>query len=178
MHTDGGLMGGIFSQNGGVGQYYTGMSYEMWWGTGYGPFILNGMLYYNCAQFAQPAYGCYCYNLRTGQEVWFQNYTITNAQIYNYISPNQYGGIAYLWTISGSSWQMYDAVTGNEVLQITGCTAGTYAISPSDGSILEYIMGGSGAGRWLAMWNSSLCIWANMPNLYSANNYWEWRLQV
>jgi hypothetical protein len=175
MPTFGGLMGGTLSENGGVGSYYTGMSYEQMWGTGPGPFILNGRLYYNTPQFAQPNYGVYCVDLRTGEQYWYQNYTVSNGQIYNYISPNQYGGIPYLWSIGGGTYKMYDAVTGNWILSFVNASTGTVAYSDSDGSMLVYMMGGSGANRWLAMWNSSLAVWANMPNLFSGNNYWLWR---
>jgi len=178
MPTFGGLMGGTVSESGGVGNYYTGMSYEQMWGTGSGPFILNGRLYYNTPQFAQPNYGSYCIDLRTGQQYWYQNYTVTNAQVYNYVSPNQYGGIPYLWSLGRGTYDMYDAVTGNWILSFNNTQTGTVAYSPTDGSLLVYIMGGSGANRWLAMWNSSLAVWANMPNLWSGNNYWLWRPPV
>ena len=45
------------------------------------------------------------------------NGTLRCGQIYNYISPNQYGGLGYLWT---TTWSMYDAMTGNWILDITG----------------------------------------------------------
>ena len=167
----GGLMGGTISQSGGVGSYYTGMSYEQAFAP---PLILNGRLYFNTPPGAAPYYGCYCYDLRTGQEIWYQNYTITNGEIYNYISPNQYGGIPYLWSL-GSTYRMYDAVTGNWILSFANASTGTVAYSDSDGSLLVYLMGGTGANRWLAMWNASLAIWAGMPNLWSSNNYWLWR---
>ena len=88
----GGIIGGDVSQDGGVGSYYTGMSYEQAFAP---PIILNGRLYFNSPFGAAPYYGCYCYDLRTGQQIWYQNYTISNGEIYNYISPNQFGGIPY-----------------------------------------------------------------------------------
>lgn len=178
MPTFGGLMGGSLSEAGGIGNYYTGMSYEQMWGTGSGPFIIDGRLYYNTPQFAKPSYGVYCVDLRTGQQYWYQNYTVTNGQVYNYVSPNQFGGIPYLWNIGRSTYDLYDAVTGNWILSFVNPLTGTVAYSPTDGSLLVYMMGGSGANRWLAMWNSSLAIWANMPNLFSGNNYWLWRPPV
>jgi hypothetical protein len=178
MPTFGGLVGGSLSEAGGIGNYYTGMSYEQMWGTGSGPFIIDGRLYYNTPQFAQPNYGAYCIDLRTGKQYWYQNYTVTNGQVYNYVSPNQFGGIPYLWNIGRSTYELYDAVTGNWILSFVDVQTGTIAYSPTDGSLLVYMMGGSGADRWLAMWNSSLAIWANMPNLFSGNNYWLWRPPV
>ena len=171
----GGVMGGVVSENGGVGNYYTGMSYEQTWGMNYGPWIISGMLYFDNPTFAAPNYGCYCYDLATGKLVWQQNFTITAAQVQQYVSPNQFGGIPYLWNMQGSTWSMYNAANGNFIESFKGCTSGTTVTSPTDGSILVYIMGGSGAGRWLAMWNSSLAVWANTPNLYVSNTYLEWR---
>ena len=64
----GGVMGGVVSENGGVGNYYTGMSYEQTWGMNYGPWIISGMLYFDNPTFAAPNYGSYCYDLATGNE--------------------------------------------------------------------------------------------------------------
>ena len=134
MPSFGGLIGGTLSEAGGVGNYYTGMSYEQFWGfamgIGAGPFIINGRLYYNTPPFAQPNYGVYCVDLRTGQQYWYQNYTITNGQVYNYISPNQYGGIPYLWNIGSGTYNLYDAVTGNWILRFVGTQTGTVEPRP------------------------------------------------
>ena len=79
-----------------------------------------------------------------------------------------------MWNL-GSTYKMYDAVTGNWILSFVNAQTGTVAYSHSDGSMLVYMTGGTGTNRWLAMWNSSLAIWAAMPNLWSGNNYWLWR---
>ena len=164
----GGLMGGDLSIDGGVGSYYTGMSYEQAYAP---PIIMQGRLYYNTPPSAKPNYGTHCIDLRTGEEYWWQNITASYGQIYNYISPNQYGGTPYLWE-TGSTYKMYDGYTGNWILSLVNASTGTVAYG-SDGSMLVYIF--NGANNWFAMWNSSLAIWANMPNLWSSNNYWLWR---
>ena len=40
------------------------------------------------------------------------------GQIYNYESPNQHGGMPYLWSISGGVMRMYDAETGSYICSI------------------------------------------------------------
>jgi len=180
MPTFGGLMGGSLSEAGGIGNYYTGMSYEQMWGTGPGPFIIDGRLYYNTPQFAKPSYGVYCVDLRTGQQYWYQNYTVTNGQVYNYVSPNQFGGIPYLWNIGRSTYDLYDAVTGNWILSFVNPLTGTVAYSPTDGSLLVlhvFLNGMDGyihcldiyTGKWL--WDFSTgssgleTDWGNWPLL-------------
>ncbi len=67
------------------------------------------------------------------------NGTLRMGQIYNYISPNQYGGQAYIWSTSGSTWSMYEATTGRWILDIVGGnTNGDFMASP-DGSILRLL---------------------------------------
>ena len=44
--------------------------------------------------------------------------TIDFGQIYAYDSPNQHGAIPYLWATAGSTYQMYDAFSGNWILDI------------------------------------------------------------
>ena len=165
----GGVMGGELSMDGGVGGYYNGMSYEQAFAP---PVIIQGRLYYNTPPSAKPNYGTHCVDLRTGEEIWYQNITIDYGQVYNYVSPNQFGGIPYLWDIDGSTYKMYDAYTGNWILDLVNASRGTVAFA-QDGSMLVYMY--NGARNWFAMWNSSLAIWANMPNLWSGNNYWLWR---
>lgn len=165
----GGLMGGELSIAGGVGSYYNGMSYEQAFAP---PVIIQGRLYYTTPPSAKPNYGTHCVDLRTGEEIWYQNITINYGQVYNYISPNQFGGIPYLWETNNREYKLYDAYTGNWILTLENASTGTTAFS-QDGSMLVYIY--NSQRGWFAMWNSSLAIWANMPNLWSGNNYWLWR---
>lgn len=165
----GGLMGGELSIAGGVGSYYNGMSYEQAFAP---PVIIQGRLYYTTPPSAKPNYGTHCVDLRTGEEIWYQNITINYGQVYNYISPNQFGGIPYLWETNNREYKLYDAYTGNWILTLANASTGTTAFS-QDGSMLVYIY--NSQRGWFAMWNSSLAIWANMPNLWSSNNYWLWR---
>ncbi len=166
----GGIIGGDQSIDGGVGSYYNGMSYEQAFAP---PVIIQGRLYYTTPPGAKPNYGTHCIDIRTGEEIWYQNITINYGQVYNYISPNQFGGIPYLWSTSGTSYTLYDAYTGNWILDLANASRGATIEFAQDGSMLAYFF--SNQGTWFAMWNSSLAIWANMPNLWSGNNYWLWR---
>jgi outer membrane protein assembly factor BamB len=166
----GGIIGGDQSIDGGVGSYYNGMSYEQAFAP---PVIIQGRLYYTTPPGAKPNYGTHCIDIRTGEEIWYQNITINYGQVYNYISPNQFGGIPYLWSTSGTSYTLYDAYTGNWILDLANASRGATIEFAKDGSMLAYFF--SNQGTWFAMWNSSLAIWANMPNLWSGNNYWLWR---
>ncbi|MCW4018980.1 MAG: PQQ-binding-like beta-propeller repeat protein [Candidatus Bathyarchaeota archaeon] len=165
----GGIIGGDQSIDGGVGSYYNGMSYEQAFAP---PVIIQGRLYYTTPPSAKPNYGTHCVDIRTGEEIWYQNITINYGQVYNYISPNQFGGIPYLWSTSGTTYSLYDAYTGNWILDLENATTRGTIEFAEDGSMLAYFHSNSG---WFAMWNSSLAIWANMPNLWSGNNYWLWR---
>ena len=193
--TFGGVIGGSYGGSG-TGNYYTGLTYEFKF---LPPVIMNGVLYYNTPEEA-PSYGFYAVDLRTGQTLWWQNSTgqpptaigfigltglgvaypgITLGQIYNYISPNQFGGLPYLWSIpaAGSTvpglnsptWSMYDAVTGDWILNVANATGGTMIFSP-DGSILSYVL--DATHNWLAMWNSSKCI--GVLSTFSTAT-WLWR---
>jgi hypothetical protein len=116
----GGIMDGKF----GAKSYYDGLSYEAFWGwssnTAGTPIIINGILYYNVL--TPPRYGYYAIDLRTGEELWWQNSTgqllptayagggtigsgsypmLSFGQVLNMENPNQYGGFPYLWSASG-----------------------------------------------------------------------------
>jgi outer membrane protein assembly factor BamB len=173
----GGLIGGSY----GSVSYYTGMSYER---KIQPPVIMNGRLYYNTPD--PPRCGYYCIDLRTGEQLWYANATglsivnialdtprtggITLGQIYNYESPNQHGGIPYLWNL-GSNYEMYDAYTGQLILIIKNASTGTTTYAP-DGSLLVYLIGGTPQNYWLAMWNSSKAIPPSGP---ASQQAWQWR---
>jgi hypothetical protein len=190
----GGLIGGEFGATT-TSVYYTGKSYEPKFTP---PVIMNGVLYYNAP--SPPRMGFHAVDLRTGETIWWQNSTggaidvlgnptlptygyigITMGQIYNYKSPNQIGGIPYLWRmpnfqsvglqLAASDWYMYDAVTGNLILTVTNTTSAGYTVQGTNGELLIYYTG----SNWLAMWNSSKCIGVAAPFSTAA---WLWRPKV
>ena len=190
----GGLIGGQFG-GGDKSNYYTGKLYEPVFSPA---IIINGVLYYNTP--APPREGYYAVDLRTGQTLWWHNSTgppfmslampgghggygfagITMGQVYNYKSPNQEGGIPYLWFTQNTTWYMYDAVTGNLILTLSNARprpanpyGGTTAEGP-DGELLVYFL--DGANNWLAMWNSSRV--SGMLAGETGTAGWQWRPPV
>ncbi|MCW4005012.1 MAG: PQQ-like beta-propeller repeat protein [Candidatus Bathyarchaeota archaeon] len=176
----GGIIGGEYNN---PPTYYTGNSYEAQFTP---PVIINGVLYYNTA--SPPKYGFQAVDLRTGEMLWYQNSTgqqpdpqvnrgtlggiywpgITNGQVLNYITENQYGGIPYLWNTAGSVWSMYDAFTGNWILNLENATASAPTfVTDETGTLFTYLIGDG----WLAMWNSTKAV----PTLTTIPGYRTWR---
>jgi hypothetical protein len=182
----GGLIGGEFGESS-TSNYFTGKTYQTAFQP---PVIINGVLYYNAP--TNPREGFYAVDLRTGQTLWWQNSTqpvyqpmgglvtgwsmpgISLGQIYNYLSPNMEGGFPYLWFTGTPTWDMYDANTGQRILQVANATTGGINVEGPNGELLNYIVG----TNWLAMWNSSLCIgtfgqYTPPIPLFSSND-WVW----
>ena len=165
--TFGGLIGGEFGDI----DYYTGMSYEPTWDP---PVIIGGKLYYNQRLGSSSWDGLACVDLRTGEQIWYKNgTTITMGQIYDYESPNQHGAIPYLWQASGTTWSMYDAFTGNWILNLANAVPigpfANFVVYSKAGDMLVYMLGANS----LAMWNSSkVSGWLAGS---SGPNAWSWR---
>jgi outer membrane protein assembly factor BamB len=188
----GGVIGGEDSTS-----YYQGSSYEYMFSP---PVIINGRLYYDTPN--PPRYGFHCVDLRTGEEIWWQNSTgqtavtwmgglsyggITCGQVYDYESPMQHGGIPYLWSIHGSggwfqyppnpsTYSLYDAFTGNWILDIANASEGVIVMSPK-GEMLVYVL--DGVSDTFIMWNSSKNIpppsQTNPPTSFAGEADWMWR---
>ena len=179
--------GGTIGTGYGANNYYNGLSYEMMFKP---PIIINGRLYYNTA--LPPRYGWTCVDLQTGQEIWWHNSTGTPfpdfifggmnyrqlalGQILDYNSPNQHGGIAYLWSAefsfqgaAGGTWSMFDAFTGNWILDIANVPSGTCVFGPS-GEILIYTV--DMVTNTMTLWNSTLNI---APPGAAGTSAWTWR---
>ncbi len=179
----GGQIGGSFGSSD-TAIYATGTAYE----AKFSPIILNGVLYYTAYPGAKNDPGnLTAVDLRTGQTLWTMNTgqsSLTVGMVYNFQTGDQYGAHAYLftapsgingWTLSTApnKWSMYDAMTGQWILDIANVSAGTLVAGPN-GEILSYTI----ANGMLSMWNSSLCIEAgsqknNIYLIYSASEIWR-----
>jgi len=154
----GGLIGGEFGATA-HSNFYATAQYEC----KYLAVIIDGVLYYTFTPDASTdKQGLIAQNLKTGEIIWHRydiNGTLTRGQIFNYISPNQYGGHAYLWT---STMSMYEAVTGNWILDVANATTSGLFMSQetpddiADGSMLEYYI--NNTDHTLVMWNSTRCV--------------------
>jgi len=193
--TFGGLIGGEFGGTP-ASNYYTGKSYEPGLTP---PIIINGVLYYNEA--LPPKNGYYAVDLRTGETLWHHDsygpitelgaagllgtagYAgLTCGQIFNYRSPNEVGARAYLW-FAGSAppagaefgsapyWYMYEAETGDLILEIQNVTSGGQRVEGPNGELLYYYIGPS----WLALWNSTKAIGTGS---LASTGLWTWRPDV
>ncbi len=125
-------------------------------------------------------------NLRTGEQIWWQNQSYTKwlrmGQIFDYVSPNQYGGLADLWSVedtvapnTGQTWGMYDAMTGGWILSIVNATNPTWAYGER-GELLGYYI--NSATKTLNMWNSTRCLLLGqnpMQVAVSTEDNWQWR---
>jgi outer membrane protein assembly factor BamB len=121
--------------------------------------VVNGRLYYSLPLSNWGEEGpLVCVDLRTGEEYWRQEIYMDTAQLYNFNSMNQHGIIPYLWDLGGSTCYMYDAETGELVLNLVNATGG-YGIKHTfdkSGNIISYIF--SGGAKTLTMWNSSKAV--------------------
>jgi hypothetical protein len=158
--TFGGIVGGSY----GYGQsYYTGLQYEPLLTP---PVIINGILYHNTAEV--PRYGFEAVDLRTGQVLWYQNSSnqLSLGEVLEYDSPNQHGAFPYLWSVVGTTYNLFDAFTGNYILSINNVPSGLKKYGPN-GELLVYSL--NTAGHWLALWNSTKAI---NP---TTDTTWMWR---
>jgi hypothetical protein len=178
----GGIMDERFGNTGYATYHYEGESFSP-------PIIIDGKLFYNVESL--PREGWRCLDMYTGEELYFRNTTgpvtgtgggfdysgrlaigrLAFGQIYNYESPNQHGGMPYLWSTDGPdrTWMMFDAYTGSYICSIGNVSASGTAVYGKDGSILRYRIND---GR-LTVWNTSRVIWYEEE--FFANTYWMWR---
>lgn len=161
------------------------------------PIIIGGRLYMNAPVF----YGIYggsttrngfkCVDLFTGEEIWSnipsEEKYITMGQVVHHQSTAQEGIFPYLWETSGSGWTMYDAWTGEWVLDIEGVQGGTNIFGPQ-GEILRYSL--DSRNNKLTMWNSSKLLltgmrvigvaidWAPSKGVYNYTEGIQWTVDV
>ncbi len=158
----GGVLGGDFGGTTTYGNYYSTSQYER----KYNPIVINGYIFYTVTPGSSTTYAAnICVNLYNGQTVWSDDSTnygggspeqtaLTTAgivtplkcgQLLDYVSPNQFGGIAYLWTTgtpagivsTGTCLNMFDAMTGKYILSIVNGTSPTLAVD-SGGDLIGY----------------------------------------
>ena len=114
-------------------------------------------------------------NLQTGQQVWEQNYIVdpTFGIIFNTVNPNQYGDLAYLIAVSGTTWIGYDAYSGNWVFNITNVPSGWAGNYGPNGEPEIYTLNQNlNSGKsYLALWNFTDVIMNGNTNYLGATNW-------
>jgi len=158
---DGGIIGGNYFDISSAA-YYTGLSYE---GKFNNPLIMYGRLYYDSSLSDGATNGPYtCVDLLTGKTLWTNDaISPTFGMIYLYESMNQHGAmIGYLIQTSGTTWRVYDSLTGLNLFNMTGVPSGYGAgffggygtgVIGKYGEIQNYQL--NVANKWLALWSSA-----------------------
>jgi len=163
----GGLVGSTDISNV-AATFYSGDSYQPRFNNA---IVMDGYLY-----FERPLNnlgtggGFFCEDLSTGAVVWQSN-TIdpTWGQLLDYSDPNQAGDPGgYLFQSLGTTWEAFDAFTGNPLFNITNIPSGTStkdALGPH-GDMDIYVLNYNTATETgsLALWNSTALI----QNIYNA----------
>ncbi|NLE05286.1 MAG: hypothetical protein GX638_10880, partial [Crenarchaeota archaeon] len=160
----GGVVGGEHGDN----VYYPGETYERKFQPS---IIMNGRLYYNQRLGSSSWAGLVCVDMNTGEQLWYkEGVTATFGQLLDMETPNQHGVIPYLWSVVGgygpSTYKMYDAFSGDWILDISGVPSGSMILGES-GEILIYTL--NAAAGTLSLWNSTIAI---NPTIDST---WSWR---
>jgi outer membrane protein assembly factor BamB len=121
--------------------------------------------------------------------------TLKQGQVFYYTSPNQYGSLAYLWStgtptivasvsnVTGTTYNMFDAMTGNYILSIVNGTTFSALVNDPQGSLIGYYINSSTANAYnaptLNCWNSTKAIdrYDIARGILSATSFtmWEWR---
>ena len=179
----GGVLGGEFG-NSETSNYYATSQYE----PKFAPIIMNGILYYTQypGSSSNPA-GWVAVDLYTGKTLWTVNTTtiLRCGQILDYVTPNQYGGLAYLWStgnplgstvlsttaINSLTYNLWDAMTGNYILSIVNGTS-LQLTEDQGGNLVGYFVNTTNPNQpMLSMWNSTQCIVTATNGLAA----WQWR---
>ncbi len=153
-YAEGGMTGGEQGEMG----YEMGDAYV---GKFLGTVVINGVMYYNSYQATGGTaveQTVHAVNIKTGEELWVRNWNnsrLAIGQVYNFQGFNYYGAFAYLWTVSGTTWDAFDALTGRWVYRITNVPAANpnYNYFGERGEIIRYTV--NQQNGWMVMWNSS-----------------------
>jgi len=190
-------VGGYMDERFGVVGYQTG-HYQ---GLSFTAMIVNGKIFYSPRADAHGTEGYVVVDLYTGETLEFRNKTMpSKAQIYNYESPNQHGGYAYLWQTSGvdlpagditepgkQTWLMIDAYTGKNICRIANVSAPSFSffgmggggteVYGLDGSITFYnavnLGTSSNPNYYLQIWNNTAI--PTMLATTTGTTAWQWR---
>jgi len=152
----GGIIGGEYGYSE-TANYYSTSQYE----PKFAPIIMQGILYYTLypGSSTHPE-GWNAVDLHTREVIWTKaiyDEVLYCGQILNMITPNQYGALAYLWSIptaaagymaAGQYMSMYDAMTGNFILKIQNTQRMTL-VPDDNGDLIGYYINASQGQRSL-----------------------------
>jgi outer membrane protein assembly factor BamB len=187
---DGGVVGG--TDWNGVINYYSGSCYEQRY---VNPIIMLGRLYYDLplgssdirSSTGIPATavggGYVCVDLRTGETIWWKNWTTIAqvpqfGQLYDFEGGNQHGVLpGILWSVDGTTWQAYDGLTGSWLYNLTKVPSTSIwgTVYGSAGEILKYVLNYNATARsgWLGLWNNTAS--PDELGAYTGTGSFSWR---
>jgi outer membrane protein assembly factor BamB len=136
--------------------------------------------------------GIIAVDLHTGEELWFRNNTrLAFGQKFYWDNYNFHGVFDYLWETIGSTWNSYDAFTGDYEYTMTNVPSGVNIFGPK-GEIFRYTVDLNNG--WMTLWNSSRVVsstatgfnpgsWGNTINavsdrIFNATNGIEWNVTI
>jgi len=191
----GGLVGGDLVQG-----MECGAAYEQKFGA---PVVLNGILYYNRYQEqgrTNVEQEVVAVDLHTGEELWVRNWNntrLTIGQLFYFDSWNYHGTFAYLWSVSGRTWNAYDAFTGRWAYSMINvpATAASYGGSLGSNTFFGpkgeiYAYTADLNNGWMTLWNSSRTVqpqtsggpmdgsWQPLGRTYDADQGIDWNITI
>jgi hypothetical protein len=182
-------VGGFMDERYGVIGYQTG-HYQ---GMDFDAVVINGQMYYNYRADAHVSEGYLVVDLYTGETLRYVNSTLPDrGMVYNYDSPNQHGGYAYMILDSGvtlpsgwitesgkQTWELLDAYTGRSICKIANVSAGGFGffftmlpgteVYGKDGSVNFYHV----EDEFMQLWN--LTAIPTMLGGPTGTDAWQWR---
>jgi len=198
----GGLVGGEFGGTT-TSNFYSTSQYEPKWA----PIIMNGIMYYtNYPTSITNPVGWTALDLKTGKTLWTKEDPLTSSgattvlrcgQLLRMENPNQFGNIAYLWSTGtpagitslgpyypyttinspGTTYNMFDAMTGDYILSIVNGTGMTLTEDDS-GNLIGYFVNSTDTNKpTLNMWNSTQAIFYPIDQYVPGVTVpsWSWR---
>jgi outer membrane protein assembly factor BamB len=193
-------MGGLVGGDLGEQAMECGAAYEQKFGA---PVVLNGILYYNRYQEqgrTNVEQEVVAVDLHTGEELWVRNWNntrLTVGQLFYFDSWNYHGTFAYLWSVTGSTWNAYDAFTGRWAYSMTdvpataasyGGSLGSNSFFGPKGEIYAYTV--DLKNGWMTLWNSSRVVqpqtsggpmdgsWQPLGKTYNATTGIDWNITI
>lgn len=186
-YAPGGLIGGEFGYSQEDSNFKSTSQYEPNWS----PIVMNGILYYSqyLGAGSNPT-GFVAVDLQTGETLWIKNYNelLLFGQLFDYVSPNQYGATPYLWgsglDITGGSegtpalngtFSMFDS-DGNWILNMNNGPSWGWGCVPTQdesGSMILYYS--NFTDFTVNCWNSSKAIAQYGLTTGQNTNLWAWR---
>jgi hypothetical protein len=131
--------------------------------------VISGILYYadmpNYSTAAAPVISNWvAVDLRTGETLWAKSFPqgmtedLRMGQVLEQRTYTEYGATAYLWGKTGSTFTIYEPLTGMYLANITGVTDVPFLAdfdTNEQGTALGYYTSSNATGTYLNLWNST-----------------------